>query len=116
MDSRISPSTGDYDRTPVDDLSNALYLRVTVPLGSYWGDVTLGSKLHLLRRSKDLARNTTLAIQYTREALQPLLDDKRAERIDVDAKWNHDGRLELFVQAWQHGLLVGTFKNFVKVA
>ena len=116
MDFRISPISGDYDRTSVSDLSNAIYLRVTVPLGSYWADVTLGSKLHLLRRAKDLSRNTTLAIQYTREALQPLLDDKRAERIDVDAQWSHDGRLELSVQAWQHGLTAGAFKHYVKVA
>lgn len=116
MDSRIDPATGDYDRTRIDDLSNAIYLRITVPLGSYWADPTLGSKLYLLRRAKDVERNKTLAIQYTREALQPLIDDKRADRIDVDAVWNHDGRMQLVSEVYQHGRLIGAFKNYVKVA
>lgn len=116
MDSRIDPATGDYDRTRISDLSNAVYLRITVPLGSYWADKTLGSKLHLLRRMKDLERNKTLAIQYTREALQPLLDDKRADRIDVDATWAHDGRLELTGAVHQAGRTATTFQHYVKVA
>jgi phage gp46-like protein len=116
MDSRLDPATGDYDRTRIADLSNAAYLRITVPLGSYWGDPTLGSKLYLLRRAKDIERNRSLAIQYTREALQPLIADKRADRIDVDATWAHDGRLELFGAIYQAGRAVATFQHYVKVA
>jgi phage gp46-like protein len=116
MDSRIDPSTGDYDRTRIADLSNAVYLRITIPLGSYWADPTLGSKLYLLRRMKDLVRNKALAIQYTREALQPLITDKRADSIDIDAVWNHDGRLQLSGQIYQHGQSVAAFQHYVKVA
>lgn len=116
MDSRIDPATGDYDRTAIADLSNAVYLRITTPLGSYWADTTLGSKLHLLRRMKDVERNRTLAIQYTREALQPLIDSKRADRVDVDATWSHDGRLELAGAVYQAGRNVATFQHYVKVA
>lgn len=116
MDFRIDPATGDYDRTTIADLSNAVYLRIMVPLGSYWADPALGSKLYLLRRAKDLARNARLAVQYTREALQPLLDDKRADRIDVDSTWAHDGRLQLFGQVYQGGAKVASFSHYVQVA
>lgn len=116
MDSHIDPVTGDYDRTRISDLSNAVYLRIMVPLGSYWADPSLGSKLHLLRRMKDLARNQALAIQYTREALQPLLADGRADRVNVDAVWGHDGRLELLGQVYQAGIEVAAFSHYVQVA
>lgn len=116
MDSRIDPATGDYDRSRIADLSNAVYLRIMVPLGSYWADPTLGSKLYLLRRAKDIERNKTLAIQYTREALQPLIDDKRADRIDVSAVWAHDGRLQLLGEVYQAGQQVAAFAHYVKVA
>jgi phage gp46-like protein len=116
MDSRIDPTTGDYDRTSIADLGNAAYFRLTIPLGSYWADPTLGSKLHLLRRMKDVERNKILAIQYTREALQPLIDSKRADRVDVDASWNHDGRLELHGVIHHAGIPVATFQHYVKVA
>lgn len=115
MDSRINPATGDYDRTRIADLSNAVYLRIMVPLGSYWADPALGSKLHLLRRMKDVQRNRTLAIQYTREALQPLIKDKRADRIEVDAIWSHDGRLQLIGEVYQNGKVAATFAHYVKV-
>lgn len=116
MDSHLDPLTGDYSRTSISDLSNAVYLRVTVPLGSYWADRSLGSKLHLLRRNKDLERNKVLAIQYTREALQPLIDDKRADHIDINAIWNHDGRLSLLVDVWRAGILAISFTHYVKVS
>lgn len=113
MDSRIDPLTGDYDRTRCTDLSNAIYLRVTVPRGSYWADPLFGRRQRL--RLKDLERNKILIIQDVREALKPLLDDKRADRIDVNAEWNHDGRLYLAVEVYQHGQIVGIFQDYVKV-
>jgi phage gp46-like protein len=116
MDSRLDPATGDYDRTRISDLSNAAYVRLSVPLGTYWADPELGSKLHLLRRMKDVERNRMLAIQYTREALQPLIDTQRADRVDVAATWSHDGRLELAGAIYQAGLAVATFQHYIKVA
>jgi phage gp46-like protein len=113
MDSRINPLTGDYDRTRTGNLDNAIYLRVTVPLGSYWADPKLGRR----RRPpmKDLERHKNLFVRDVKDALQPLLDDKRADRIDAFAEWNHDGRLYLAVEVYQHGRKVGVFKNYVKV-
>lgn len=115
MDRRINPLTGDNDGTRCNDISNAMYLRISVPLGSYWANPLLGSKLHLLRRAKDVERNKTLAIQWTKEALQGLIDDKRADHIDVDAVWSHDGRLQLVSEAYQNGQHVGAFSRYIKV-
>ncbi|TCS38473.1 phage gp46-like protein [Paucimonas lemoignei] len=115
MDRQINPLTGDYSGKIVRDLSNAIYLRITVPLGSYWADKTLGSKLYKLRRAKDVERNKRLAIQWAKEALQPLIDDKRADSIEVDAQWAHDGRLQLVCQVYQ-GEQVTAFSHYVKVA
>ena len=116
MDSRIDPSTGDYDRTRIDDLSNAIYLRITTPLGSYWADKSLGSKFHLLKRAKDVERNKKLAQQYAQEALQPLITSKRADQIDITVEWHHDGRLQVFGSVYQFGVLLSAFRHFVKVA
>jgi len=116
MDSRIDPLTGGYDGTRIADLSNAIYLRITTPLGTYWADKSLGSRFYLLKRSKDVQRNTKLAIQYGEEALQPLIDSKRADQIVVNAEWNHDGRLYVFGEVYQLGQLLTVFGHFVKVS
>ncbi len=115
-DQRIDPLTGDYDGTRISDLSNAIYLRIVTPLGSWWGDPALGSKLHLLRREKDVPRIRVLAEQYTREALQPILDDGRADRLDVVTEWPGAGRLNLLCSVFQAGELVATFSHPVQVS
>ena len=83
MDAFISPQTHDYDGSQVTSLENAIYLRLTTPRGSLWHDPTLGSRLHLLAREKDVARVRRLGEEYVREALQPLLDDGRALALEV---------------------------------
>lgn len=83
MDAFISPDTRDYDGSQVTGLQNAVYLRLTTPRGSLWHDPTLGSRLHLLAREKDVARVRRLGEEYVREALQPLLDDGRALALEV---------------------------------
>jgi phage gp46-like protein len=114
MDARINPLTGDYDGGRIADLSNAVYLRITVPRGSYWADPEFGMRQRT--RLKDLERNKNLLIQDAREALQPLLDSGRADRIDVDAVWAHDGRLQLVGEVYQSGVSVATFSRYIKVA
>jgi phage gp46-like protein len=90
MDAWINPTTKDYvllqgaaQRDPAGGLANSLYLRLTVPLGSWWADKTFGSRLHELRRSKDLARISVLAQQYAEQALASILTDGRATQINV---------------------------------
>lgn len=115
MDYRLDPLTADYDRTRIADLSNAIYLRICTPLGSYWADKTLGSKFYKLKRAKDLERNVKLAIQYGQEALQPLIDSKRADKIVVEAEWPHNGTLRVYGEVYQYGDLLAAFTHFVKV-
>ncbi|MFJ1218956.1 hypothetical protein [Yersinia enterocolitica] len=52
MDQNISTTTGDYTQSRIYSLQNAVYLRLSTPLGSYWADVALGSRLHELKREK----------------------------------------------------------------
>lgn len=98
----ISPLTGDYtvgngaaQRDSSGALMNAIVLRILTPLGSYWAEPLLGSRLHELQREKDLERVSVLAKQYSEQALQGLLDDGRASAIDIQTQRNHDGRLLL---------------------
>ena len=73
-----------------------------------------GSGLHLLQREKDLERVALLAEQYAAEALQPIIDDGRAERISVSAEQPHKGRLNLRIRVetaaggfdYSHGVAV----------
>lgn len=54
MDTWIDPATGDYAGARISRLENAVYLRLMTPLGSWWADTSLGSRLHELAREKDV--------------------------------------------------------------
>lgn len=97
MDREISPLTGDYTDKQISTLQNAVYIRLTTPLGSWWADGRVGSLLHLIQREKDLDRIGLLAQQYAEEALQPLLDDGRAKEITVSYSQPHNGVLILSI-------------------
>ena len=107
-DALVNPVTGDYSlvhgtpvRDPAGGLANAIYIRLMTPLGSYWADATLGSRLGELQRLKDVAKNGVLAVQYAQQALQPILDDGRAASIVITMDQPHDGRLYLQVEVTQ---------------
>lgn len=108
MDAFIDPVTRDYAqadpdrpgtllRDPADGLANAVYLRVMTPLGSWWADPALGSRLHELSREKDVPRVQRLAQQYCEQALQPLVDDGRVTTLTVTAE-RQPGRLAVRVE------------------
>ena len=97
MDQTISPATGDYERRRIYTLHNAVYLRLAKPLGSYWAAESLGSRLHELKREKDVSRVHMRAAQYASQALHPLLDDGRAKSITVDTKAGQRGWLLLLI-------------------
>ncbi|MDP0010424.1 hypothetical protein Q7401_10835, partial [Glaesserella parasuis] len=61
MDREISPLTRDYTSKNINTLQNAVYIRLTTPLGSWWVDGRVGSLLHLIKREKDLSRVGLLA-------------------------------------------------------
>lgn len=124
-DTLINPATGDYladtartgewARDPANGLMNAAYLRLMTPLGSWFADVTLGSRLHELVREKDLARVERLAQQYAVTALQPLLTDGRAKSIDVSTVRPGNGRLLLAIELVDARGVSSAFELPVKV-
>lgn len=116
MDQLINPTTGDYDGQRTDTLANAVYLRLMTPLGSYWADLTLGSRLHELAREKDKQRVALLARQYAEQALDTLIDDGRARSIDVTAQRDGTGRMLLHIVVTDHSGRVQVFEHPVKVA
>jgi phage gp46-like protein len=95
MDAGINPTTGDLTGQRINTLGNAVYIRLMTPLGSWWANPKLGSRLHELRREKDRPRVGILARQYAEQALQPLLDDGRAKKTTITAEQPHNGWLEL---------------------
>jgi len=118
----ISPTTGDYiisngvaQRDSSGGLMNAIVLRILTPLGSYWAEPLLGSRLHELQREKDLARVAVLAKQYSEQALQGMLDDGRATAIDIQTQRNHDGWLRLAIDVTAANGQRFTFEHPVKV-
>lgn len=120
-DTYIDPTTADYvhldgdlQRDLAGGLGVAVYLRVMTPLGSWWADPTLGSRLHELQRQKDLPRVQRLAVQYVQQCLQPLVDDGRALAVDVQAE-HEPGRLNLLVTITDAGQAERTFNYFIKV-
>lgn len=122
MDAFINPLTADYvlldgaaQHDPANGLANAVYIRLITPLGSYWRDATLGSRLHELQRQKDKSRVGLLAKQYAETALQPIIDAGRATAIDVSTEQLHNGRLSLLIQVTSATNEVLTFKHPVKV-
>lgn len=98
MEKELNPITGDYTGNIINNLQNAIVIRLRTPLGTWWADKSIGSQLHLLQREKDLERVALLAQQYTEEALQPIVDDGRADSISVSATQLHNGWLVLHIR------------------
>lgn len=75
----------------------------------WWGDLPvdegaddgrrdlIGSRLWLLSRAKELPETLNRAVQYAREALQWMIDDGVATKIDVTASWKSRGFLALLI-------------------
>lgn len=87
----INPDTGDIealDAQPADymhPLIQAALILLLTRRGSYWADPSMGSELHQLRRSKDVAAAPARAEGYAREALKPLVSRGLAARVSVFA-------------------------------
>lgn len=115
MDPRIEPSTGDYSGERITSLANAVYLRLMTPLGSWWADPTLGSRLHELERELDVPRVRILARQYAEQALASLMSE-RASRITVTSTHLRKGWCDLLVSVVDLTGQEQQFKQPVKVA
>ncbi len=100
MDALLSPVSGDYlTNESVQGIENELYIRLVTPLGSWFANPALGSRLHELKRQKDLPRFGKLAVQYAEQALQPVLDEGRAQSITVSLREKTKSRLKLMIEA-----------------
>lgn len=115
MDQLISPNTRDYTGTRCYSLQNAIWLRLETPLGSYWADPTVGSRLHELAREKDVTRVDLLAQQYSQQALQPLLDDGRAQSITISTSHPQKGWLLLHIEVTDATGISHKFKHPVRI-
>ncbi len=115
MDREINPLTGDYTSKQISTLQNAVYIRLTTPLGAYWADGRVGSLLHLIQREKDVERVGLLAQQYAEEALKPLLDDGRASEVTVSYKQPQNGILLLLISVKDNRGNAFEFKHPVKL-
>lgn len=123
MDAFVNPITADYEitegmleRDPAAGLANAVYIRLMTPLGSWWQNAQLGSRLHELQREKDVPRISVLAKEYCESALKPIIDDGRALSIEVSTEQTHNGRLNLLIEVTETSGEKRTFKHQVKVS
>jgi len=114
MDAQIDPQTGDLTGRRITTLANAVYLRLVVPVGSWFAAPSLGSRLHELKREKDLQRVAVLARQYAEQALQPLIADGRARAIEVSTR-RANGWLLLVIEVTDGAGQRQTFEHPVSV-
>ena len=99
---KIDLKTNDYIVESLDEnfnpeLVQAIVTRLKIQRGKYWANPNLGSRLYLLRRSKDVPRNRLLAIQYAEEALEDLVPGRVAD-IDITASQSERSRLDLHIE------------------
>ncbi|MDR5803396.1 phage GP46 family protein [Caballeronia sp. LZ001] len=85
MDALLDSSTGGYAGRQTTSLANAVYLRLSTPLGAWWAAPAIGSQLHTLAREKDTPRVRRLAVQYAEQSLAALVRDGRAGKVSVAA-------------------------------
>jgi phage gp46-like protein len=70
----------------------------------WWGDSLgadddrIGSRLWLLNRRKQTQETRQLFIEFTKEALQWLIDDGVASKVDIEAQWRVMGLLEVDIR------------------
>ncbi|MDD4930467.1 MAG: phage GP46 family protein [Gallionella sp.] len=123
MTTYLDPATADYSliggllaKDPAGGLANAIYLRLVTPLGCWWADKTLGSRLHELEREKDVSRVGILARQFVEMALRPLIDDGRVKSMTTSVQQPHNGRALLSVEVIASTGAKVVFNQFMKVA
>ncbi len=99
-------------------IMNNIYLSLTVERGSFFADPSFGSRLYLLRRAKNTETTARLAVDYCREALQWLLDTKKAIAVDVFAQRDRTQdihRLKLFIEVTPMSGPIVPFTTFIDV-
>lgn len=115
METALDTTSADYIGQRITTLANAVYIRLMTPLGSYWADPLLGSRLHELAREKDVARVGLLAKQYAEQALQPLITRGDATSITVETEQPHNGWLKLRITVVEASGTQQTFTHPVRI-
>ncbi len=111
-------TVGQMTFDPAGDIMNNVYLSLVVKRGSWFQNPEFGSRLHLLQRAKNTEKTAALAEEYCREALQWLLDNGRATRVDVHTERDRSQdlhRLKLLVEVTQADGRTVSFDRFVEV-
>ncbi len=116
MDALLNPQTGGYTGTQTTTLANAVYIRLTTPLGSWWAAPDVGSLLHTLAREKNTPRVRGLSVQYAEQALAPLLKDGRAREVLVSSEPGQTDWLSLRIEVYDATGNVQHFQHPVKVS
>ena len=119
----LSPISGSYsltngvlDRDPSGGLLNAAIIRILTPVGSYWAEPAIGSRLHELQREKDLTRVGKLAKQYVEQALQGMVDDGRLTAVVVTIDQPHNGQLVFVAELLAASGQNWKFQHYIKVS
>jgi len=110
-----SSSNGVLARDPSGGLLNAAIIRILTPLGSYWAEPKLGSRLHELQREKDVQRVGKLAQQYALQALQGMVDDGRLTGVEIAIDQPHNGRVLMTIELLAATGQRWSFDHFVQV-
>lgn len=98
----LSVNTRDYVIASLDlpfdvELWQSVLMRLNTHRGGYWANPNLGSRFHLMRRSKDVARNRLIAKQYADEALRDLMP-ARVAAITTTVSQLEKGRINLKIE------------------
>ena len=109
----------DYELQSLDDVFTqdeiqCVLHRLQIERFRYWANPNLGSRLYLLKRSKDVRRNHLLAKQYAEEALADLIPN-RFESLEVYVQQKEKSRIELTIELTRLNGEVGSILYFVPV-
>lgn len=99
-------------------IMNNVWLSLIIDRGSWFFNPDFGSRLYLLKRAKNTEHTAALAREYSREALQWLLDTGRATEIQVHSQRDRTRdihRLKLLVEVTQANGERVSFQTFVEV-
>jgi len=123
MDFRIDPYQADYILTTdgqldlTDTIDTAVFLCLVPEEGSWWADPSLGSKLHLLKRTKHLDRVLDDASDWAKKALQVLITLGMAKSVSVQSQWYSENPdwLQLTIDVYARQTEPRRYEYFVKV-
>ncbi len=97
-----------------DSIWNNIYISLTLKQGSFFAAPEFGSKLYTLNRAKNTVRTEQKVKDYCKQALQWLLDTKRALSISIVTE-RLSGRINFEISVTQANGVPVSFSSFVEV-